>query len=717
MIAGNDSQKGDNSSATTTQRTPNVAATGAHNMLEATLVKDASSSKLGPEDCMDNNQPKARIVWKAFIQTPVRLVESDAWPVPLPDCYGMAAPSPPSGKGIDKSVREYKLILPEQNDERAPRRRSDSRLSRMTAGGRTIFSSAKRSKVQRFLKTIPPPNLQFPPLQRSPHFEKFIQHPKYHRLSKSQSEEAMAPRCGNKRRDTMKLDQPSRKTSQRRESHVSMSRTQSEDTRKSSSFSRDSVYSRLKLMSLFNKSLSKLSFTFPIYSSRRDTRHSSSDSFTTQTEPDKGTPEDAKRNTLNEVRSVKAVASDTGTEQALRRPSVTTFEKLVQKNQRFLLPSFLRPHIMDLEEVYMGADILDAKIRDHDLKLPIHPDTADELRKLYQVTILKDASLKDLLKSTRLDALPKKLRHLVRMGSLFKQANLVDKGLGEQEALERQNQYCTVKELSADTAIGDVQNLWIEAKVFTSELFAMWVSQMRPNATYSKLGLVEFDMLLRRTGRLLRANNAVPTSDIRSQLGSILATCAACPRFLPILWSRIHDWLDSLLSCLYSRERTVREQTCYILAYMFTEPNLVEGIRHCPHIDIGFDTTVAILQAIPISNSTFIHYFCLLAIIIEGCPMSSILDAVMEIGPTSSSAMVNHLWPRLLYYALRYWHGKQILRDRILLKTLNESIERAYVKGISRKNAKLAQIQLSRRFKLLTKPTTVWLDEWKKFRF
>lgn len=712
MIGRNDSTKGHANQATEKHWEPEETSASAQSVPEDTLDKQVGSSTPGPEGCLGNNQQAARIVWKAYIQTPVRLVGSDVWPIPLPESYGTNAPSPPPCKGIDRTVRDYKLILPEQNDEHAPHRRSDSRLSRMTAGGRTMFSTVKRTKVHRFLKTIPPPNLQFPPLQRSQHFEQFIQQPKYHRLSKSQSEEAIAPRHGSKRKDP-----PSRKLSIRRESHVSTSRSQSDNTRKSSTFSsRDSVYSRLRLLSLFDKSLSKLSFTFPIYSSRRDTHRSSSDSFMTQTEPSKETPENVAKIILPEAKSIKAVASETGNDDGLRRPDVTTFEKMVQKNQRFVLPSFLHPHIMDMEEVYTGADILDAKIRDHDLKLPIHPETADDLRKLYHITILKDASLKDLLKSARLDTLPKQLRHLVRMGSLFKQVNAVDIGFGEREALERQKQYCEVKEPSADTAIADVQNLWIEAKVFTSELFTTWVSQMKPNTSYGKLSIMEFDTLLRHTGRLIRSNNTVPTSDSRCQLGTILATCAACPRYLPVLWARIYEWLDSLLSCLYSRERTVREQACYILAYLFTEPNLVEGIRHCPHIDIGFDTTAAILQAIPISHGSFIHYFCLLAIIIEGCPMSSILDAVMEIGPISSSALVNHLWPRLLYYALRYWHGKHILRDRILLKTLNESIERAYVKGISRKNARLAQIQLSRRFKVLTKPTTVWLDEWKKFK-
>ncbi|KAG5449577.1 hypothetical protein CSKR_101567 [Clonorchis sinensis] len=686
--------------------------TNVSTMSVAQTVSERNSSESGEsaEDSSvdDDETSKPRILWKAFIQNPVRLSEDEAWPIVRPEYFGQMAPERRVSRDMDKTINEYENILPILGSLSERRCRTASVISRSTLGGRAALNSIVRNRRQmRFLKTIPTGTLQFPPLIRSQHFERFLT------LSTDTSNRISFDTEGIENADALILDHRAT-TAESIQFPMEIypkdftcygSNNSLEDSPK------NSIY---QPTSIFGQSISKIRREFPIQP-RGPTVHRALAALKSlhlmQMQSGESRMPD---NVLLNLQGAQKEEDNTQQDLKHSHPTTTSLKLLRGRNKRPNFPEVLVPSVIDLDDMYQGPDILDAKIKDHDLQLPIHPETAKDLRQLYTITILNDSILKDLLKSSRIDALPKSLRHLVRMGTLYKHTGTPEKGTGELEAIARQAQYCPVMDAEADTAIGDLENLWIEVKIFTTALFNNWIVQMQPNMSFGKYSQSAMDTRLRNVTKTIRAHNSIATSKSRTELCILLATCASFPQYIPVLMNRINEWLEVLLNCLFSRERTVREETCYILAYLFTERNLVDAIRYHPMIDIGYDVAVTVLHAIEASSSSFLHFFCLLALMIEGCPMYSILHAVMDVGPSSPNTLLNHLWPRLLYYALKYWHKNMFSRDRLLLKSINESIERAYVRGISRKQAKLAQIQLSRRFRLVTKPTTIWLDEWKK---
>ncbi|CAL8096952.1 unnamed protein product [Calicophoron daubneyi] len=644
-------------------------------------------------DRIEEASKKFRLVWKANMQAPVRLTEESAWPIARPEYFGLFAPEVQIKNTMHKTVREYRSILPSLSETRDPVKYDTSTES---ATIRSYNPSPSRyRKVQKFLKTFPKKHPKFPALQRTAQFENFI-HFKSELLASKTDVKATTP--------------------VQTESNVT-TRANSEILKTSESDTTDPSQNNLP-------------------TSRRSRSVESRPSNADQLAVTKSVPQSHRapfvskaHKSLSKLRELKEQRGQVAYSDMVQGNMIHVNNRAVLENQtagkstpkgqpptsKFQTPDFLIPKVIDLDSMIPGSRILDAKIKDYDMHFKIDPQSAEELRRLYKVTILNEPTLKELLKSTRLDTLPSHLRHLVRMGSLYKQVGELENRSDGVINIEKQLKSCEQKELPTDIALNDAENLWMEAKVFSAGLFQMWFSKIKPNFHYIRMQPSEAEKAFKRLGRVLRVHSTLPTSSSRGEILGALAACVSNRLLLPALWATVDEWLDSLIGCLFSMDSTVREETCYVLAYLFTERNLVEGVRNYSEIDIGYDVTTAVLHAMEMYQASFVHFYCLLTLIIEGCPMFSILNAVIDHGPHSSSLLLNHMWPRFIYYALKYWSGRQFIRDRMILRTLNESIERAYVKGISRRNAKLAQVQLSRRFKILTKPTTVWLEEWRKF--
>ncbi|THD20333.1 hypothetical protein D915_008656 [Fasciola hepatica] len=657
-----------------------------------------------------------RLIWKAFIQTPVRLTEADTWPIAKPEQCGTIAAEKPSLYTMNKTIRDYRHILPNMNELAERRRhRESSHASRMTST-RLLFNSSRGRKMPRFLKTLPSRQPRFPPLKRSSQFEDFL---KVLDTNTSVDSGSFATEDIVKTSTTPEAVsekwEESDKPSQSGESNVG-----TEEPQKVSE-----THPRKKVASLSScgskvshrkKGLRKRKSNSAKNRLRSESYHSTSHRHLTALQLLR---EQRAQSAITDMTvsgsshlNPKAFSEDDSVVESLRSSQVKPF-RIQSHFSRGTQFDLLTPKVVDMEDRLTGLEILDAKIRDYDMQLPIKSDNEERLRKLYQITIMKEPMLKSLLNSFRLDTLPPDLRHLVRIGSLYRQVPGFERPPEENEV--GTDPFDVKLHVNDEIAVNDPENLWIEAGVLTVGLFTHWMKKVQPNQLFRYLTVNEVEVVLRNFGKQLSDTFQVATSTAREELHSAIAACAENLGLMPVLLRTAEDWLDNLLGCLCSADRTVREETCYVLAFTFTNRTVVDFIRNYPTVDIAYDVTTAVLHAIELHQASFLHYYCLLALMIEGCPMFSILKAVMEIGPHSTSTLLNYIWPRLIYYALKYWNGKQFLRDRVLLKNLNECIEKAYLRGISRRNAKLAQIQLSRRFKILTKPTTVWLDEWKKF--
>ncbi|VDP81779.1 unnamed protein product [Echinostoma caproni] len=655
-----------------------------------------------------------RLVWKAYIQTPVRLTEADVWPIDKPEQFGSIAVDKPITFTMNKTVRDYRHMLPLLNEISDQRRRRDSSHASRLTTTRQYICGFRGRKAPRFLKTFPSKHPHFPPLQRSVQFEDFMKN--FAVGNSSESSETITYNTENTSLSVGSTSEQWKNSDKQSESSDSERKIEKETktslvkrrAKRTSLSSIGSGATQSKSSVKVRKKSSRVRNNFPLLPFQSTVHRTMAALQSMRDQRDQSEFTDMVQGAMIHLNG--GAFSDV--DDVIPNADFSQMRQSHTSSQFGYSTAFHRPTVIDMADALTGMEILDAKIRDYDMQVPIKSDDLDRLRKLYQVTIMREPILRELLTSFRLDALPNYLRHLVRMGSLYRQVSQFERGMDERPS--GRNPF-EMKPLShTDIALNDCENLWIEARILTAGLFVKWMRRIKPNPIYFQLSSTEVKEQLKIFGKRLRDNNTIPTSTVREDLHSAIAACAEIPEFMPILWENVDEWFDNLIGCLSSADRTVREQTCYVLAYLFTDIKLAEAIRNNSVIDIGYDVTTAVLHAIETNTASFMHFYCLLALMVEGCPTFSILNAIIDVGPHSNSTLLNYIWPRLIYYALKYWNSKQFLRDRVLLKTLNECIEKAYVRGISRKNAKLAQIQLSRRFKILTKPTTVWLDEWRK---
>ncbi|VDN41342.1 unnamed protein product [Dibothriocephalus latus] len=133
-------------------------------------------------------------------------------------------------------------------------------------------------------------------------------------------------------------------------------------------------------------------------------------------------------------------------------------------------------------------------------------------------------------------------------------------------------------------------------------------------------------------------------------------------------------------------------------------------MRHNLTLDIPFDVTAAVVRAIDTCGSTFMHYFCLLGYMIEGCPSISILRCIIEKGPTSKNLMFRQRWPLFIYYAFRFWRMDYLTVDPLYPKRIAVDLEAARRDPISRKAAKMALCAISIRTRCPVPSVTCWFS-------
>nr|CAH8863119.1 unnamed protein product [Trichobilharzia regenti] len=383
-----------------------------------------------------------------------------------------------------------------------------------------------------------------------------------------------------------------------------------------------------------------------------------------------------------------------------------------EKVKEYRLRGFSQPYIPDMHTCLPGIDVLKVKIRDYDLKLDAKVDNLARYRHAYKIGILNDKKLKNFFTIKRPDTLPDCLQRLVRLGSLSQLSAPREKEKNELEALQRERKYCRIVVKRTDTALDDVRELWLESRYIIHDQFSYWLSEGKPNEAYSHLSVMEAEEQIRHYTKLLKSSGLYPTSSIRHQWLNLLSTFIHHDHLLNTLMTTIDIWLNGLLEGLFNPERTVREETCYLLAYLFIESRLTHLLANYTSIDLCYDVTMTVLRAIELYPITFIHYYTLLALMIEGCPVLSILQAILDKCPYTKCILLQHYWPRLIYYILKFWPLKQFSNDRLELFEINDSLDKGYMNPISKVNSKLAQSELGKRFLFITKPMTVWLPQW-----
>ncbi|VDL94622.1 unnamed protein product [Schistocephalus solidus] len=394
----------------------------------------------------------------------------------------------------------------------------------------------------------------------------------------------------------------------------------------------------------------------------------------------------------------RTVSKSTGSNQYLKLNS-----------NKFTPRCMLKPEVEDVRHMYSGMVILSAKIKDFDLHVPLISLDTEEMRELYTVTILRDNSLKRIFNFKNIARLPEELQYL----RVLKRSNEPDLSQVKMKDADADND-AQFRVAMADTStciLSSIASHFYEADFLVLGLFTSWFSRARYDPRLMKLQATEeFTKLFQLLGEELFYRGSDPSACTRLELLYVLATASTETKLRHQMWTNVRFWLEPLLSNLIAERSSSRQECCYTLAYLFSSNKLVEDMRHNLTLDIPFDVTAAVVRAIETCPSSFMHYFCLLGYMIEGCPNISILRCITEKGPTSKNLIFRQRWPLLIYYAFRFWKMDYLQVDPLYPKHTAMELEAARKDPISRRAAKMALCAISIRTRSPVPSVTCWFS-------
>nr|VZI25811.1 unnamed protein product [Spirometra erinaceieuropaei] len=393
--------------------------------------------------------------------------------------------------------------------------------------------------------------------------------------------------------------------------------------------------------------------------------------------------------------------------------SMKNSQFLHRKKERFTPRNQLKPDVMDLKCMYPGATILSAKLKDYDCHVPLISYDVNEMRELYTVTILKDTCLRRLLAFRNLSSLPAELHYIK---NIKKREDTDDSAPGTKNldaAGDKDHQFRVTMENTAKSILTELANHFYEADFVILSLFTNWLERARKDTCLLCLQTAdEMSEFLHILGRELLNDIFKPAGNARMQMLFVLATVSEESRLRHFLWSSVRTWLEPLLLSLLVESAGTREESCYTLAYLFSCNTLVNDMRHNYDLDIPFDVASVVIRALEMRPESFMHFFCLLAYMIEGCPSYSILNCLIDKAPKTKCTIFRQRWPLLIYYAFKHWEDSYIYVSPFHPKRICEAMAVAYGDPVSRKAAKMALSAISSRTHLITPVVTCWLNQW-----
>ncbi|KAL7055948.1 hypothetical protein AAHC03_022722 [Spirometra sp. Aus1] len=387
--------------------------------------------------------------------------------------------------------------------------------------------------------------------------------------------------------------------------------------------------------------------------------------------------------------------------------STTSNQYLKLNRDKFTPRCMLKPEVEDVRHMYSGTVILSAKIKDYDLHVPLISLDTEEMRELYTVTILRDNSLRRMFSFKNIARLPEELQYL----RVLKKSNEPDLSQVKMKDSDTDNdaQFRVSLTDTSKCILSSIASHFYEADFLVLGLFTSWFGRARCDPSLLKLQAPqEFIKLFQLLGEELFYRGSDPSACTRLEILYVLATASNETKLRHQMWTHVRFWLEPLLSNLVAERPSSRQECCYTLAYLFSSNKLVEDMRHNLTLDIPYDVTAAVVRAIDTCPSSFMHYFCLLGYMIEGCPNISILRCITEKGPNSKNLIFRQRWPLLIYYAFRFWKMDYLLVDPLYPKRIATELEAARNDPISRKAAKMALCAVSMRTRYPVSSMTCW---------
>lgn len=366
----------------------------------------------------------------------------------------------------------------------------------------------------------------------------------------------------------------------------------------------------------------------------------------------------------------------------------------------------LRKLLPDMRDALSAEKLLNMFVDDFHLQIPFQDEDLEN-KDIYEAAIKKNKVIYKML-TNNINMMPSGIASL-----LYK-----NKKPGSDLQIERRFDD-SQKDLYFYTSLAKTFNNILEeiseemkdVRMFYYPLFKFAFEMVQP-IDY----LLEFEdetLLKREVSMLnneLKSNRNTPGSLVRWKVMEFLRSSETNHMLTTILVNSCQSWLNNLLKCLFSEYSSVREEACLALAYLMTRQTVTNELFNLRHYDISYDILATIFRAIELFPVNISCLYCSIGYIMNRSFNVALLELIADKGPALTNRFVKRNWPKLLYYALKYWPYSLMVENPATLRKIKDVLQIMVLIKETKKSAKMAMCFLSRKFLLKTKVSTVWFE-------
>lgn len=213
----------------------------------------------------------------------------------------------------------------------------------------------------------------------------------------------------------------------------------------------------------------------------------------------------------------------------------------------------------------------------------------------------------------------------------------------------------------------------------------------------------------------LRTSRKVPGSPIRQEVMSIIAAAGYNDVLLLMLAQSVDTWLDQLAKCLGSPYKSIREETCQILCYLTMSYPLMRALYISKYFDVVHDLMNILLRSIDSFDDSFDDYYIVIVHLLHHTPSRGALDCILDRINMFKSVELIRRWPRLTYYAFKYWPDDPLgIKSPLYGMRVVKVLETALQKPLTQKFARQALHEFQLRYNNVSRIFTILSEKAEK---
>lgn len=345
------------------------------------------------------------------------------------------------------------------------------------------------------------------------------------------------------------------------------------------------------------------------------------------------------------------------------------------------------PELKDKVEV---NTLLRAYLSEEFLNLRLEGEEAEYLRQLYESTILRQPIIHNLFMAHP-NMLPAEIfTDLVNFKMGFEVHPMYASIISRVEEGHWRETLINTFSLPAGNTLIELENDLPQYANFYKKLMELRVQAIKVDKYWirEKRSHVLREQLI-HVSVALRIGRQSPGSTVRFDLMQLFEAARRNRRLLRQLGMSVEGWLNQLVLGLQSSFKSVREETCQVLCYMTSSYPIMRELYMSRYFDVVRDICSVVLRVMDQSEEDFHECYILLAHFIHYCPSSSIIENILDRWNNFRCKALILKWPRLMYYALRYWptdpvcFGSRVLNLRII-RALETALQRPCTAKVAR---------------------------------